>query len=120
MASTCKSGQSCEWRRDSEHTRANMFSTPTNVIRTGKNSLGLRQPTERLIRGETDRPWNHSNLEASEGADTQTCDGTDQNFNQAGEGNTQPGMQLVGRPGHSVRIDQESEVCKPREGVQGR
>jgi len=97
-----------------------MFSTPTNVISTGKNSLGLCQPTERLIRGEMDRPWNHSNLEASEGADTQTCDGTDQNFDHTGEGNTQPGMQLVGLPGDSISIDQESEVCKPRKGVQGR
>jgi len=97
-----------------------MFSTPTNVIRTGKNSLELRQPTERLIRGEMDRPRNHSNLEASEGTDTQTCDSADQNFDHAGKGNTQLGMQLIGRPGHPVRIDQESEICKPRKGVQGR
>ena len=102
------------------HTKANIFSTPTNVIRTGKNSLELRQPTERSIRQKINRPWNHGNLEAGEGTDTQTCDGTDQDFDHTGEGYTKSGMQLVGCPGHSIRIDQESEVCKPREGVQGR
>lgn len=54
-----------------------MFSTPTNVIRTGKNSLKLRQSTGNSVRRGTDGPWNHGNLEASEGADAQTRDGTD-------------------------------------------
>jgi hypothetical protein len=67
-----------------------------------------------------DRPWNHGNLETSKGADAQTCDSADQNFDHTSEGDTQPGMQFVDRPGHSIRIDQESEVCKPCKGVQGR
>ena len=67
-----------------------------------------------------DRPWNHGNLESSEGADTQTCDGADQNFDHNSEGDPESGVQLVDRPRHSIRIYQEGEVCKPCEGVQGR
>ena len=62
-----------------------------------------------------DRPWNHGNLESSKGADAQTCDGADQNFDHTGEGDTETGVQLVDRPRHS--INQESEICKPCEGV---
>ena len=66
------------------------------------------------------RPWDHRDLEASKGTDAQTCDGTNQNLNYAGEGDTEFRMQLADLPGYSIRIDQEGEVCKPGEGIQGR
>ena len=96
-----------------------MFSIPTKVMRMGNNSLKLRQSTEGSTKWEMDRPRNHGYLETSEGADAQTCDGADQNFYHASEGNTKSGVQRFDRPRHSICIDQESEICKPCEGIQG-
>jgi len=96
-----------------------MFSIPTNVIRTGNNSLKLCQSTGGSTKWEMGRPWNHGNLETSEGADTQTCDGTDQDFDHASEGNTKSGVQLVHLTVQPICIYQESEVCEPCEGIQG-
>jgi hypothetical protein len=58
----------------------------------GNNSLKLRQSIEGLIKQEMGRPWDHGDLETSEGANAQTCDGTDQNFDQTSEGNTKSGV----------------------------
>jgi len=96
-----------------------MFSIPTNVIRMGNNSLKLRQFTGDSIKWGMDEPWDHGNLETSKSADAQTCDGTNQNFDRTGEGDAKSGVQLVDRSRHSIRIDQESEVCEPGECVQG-
>ena len=97
-----------------------MFSIPTNVIRTGNSSLDLSQCTEGPTEWGIGRPWNHRNPETSEGADAQTCDGANQNFDHTGKGDTEPGVQLVDLPIHPIRIDQEGEVREPCEGIQGR
>jgi hypothetical protein len=106
----------------------------TQVLQTyqGKHVLypdecdqnGKQFPKIKSIHGwveqiEMGGPWDHGNLEASEGADAQTCDGTDQNFDYTSEGYTKSRVQLVDRPGHSIRIDQKCEVREPREGIQG-
>ena len=85
-------------------TKVNMFSIPTNVIRTGNSSLKLCQSTEGSTRWEMGRPWNHGNLETSEGADAQTCDSTDQDFDHTGEGDTRSGVQLVDLPIQPIGI----------------
>lgn len=85
----------------------------------GNNSLKSGQCIEGSIKRGMDRPWDHGNLETSKGADAQTCDGTNQNFDHTGEGDTKSGVQLVDRSRHSVRINQESEVCEPGECIQG-